>query len=307
MIPVKNKTNTVPSDQPKTQVLNNEFELFMREKKFLANVTEKTLKWYRSSWVAYQGYLEGEKVEGEISKAQLNGFMIHLRERGISSVSANTYARALNSFLSWLYENDYLKDHLKIKKLKEEQKVIATYTREHLETFFSWKPKRWYEWRMYALICTLIDTGARIDIELLSLKKADVDFENLLIKLMGKGGKERFVPMSLELRRILYRWLQKHEFEYVFPTKRGYRQSYRNVLRDFYELCESLGITGVRTSFHTFRHTFAVEYLRNGGGELYLQKALGHTTLQMTRRYANLNEQDLKDMHIKTSLLSRLR
>jgi hypothetical protein len=68
--------------------------------------------------------------------------MIHLRERGISSVSDNTYARALNSFLTRLYENDYVKEHLKIKKLKEEQKVIATYTRERLETFFASKPKR---------------------------------------------------------------------------------------------------------------------------------------------------------------------
>jgi site-specific recombinase XerD len=102
MILAKNKINNVPAEQPKTQVqfLDKEFDLFIREKKFLFNVTEKTLKWYQSSWIAYEGYLTAEGLQGEISKAQLNGFMIHLRERGISSVSANTYARALNSFLT---------------------------------------------------------------------------------------------------------------------------------------------------------------------------------------------------------------
>jgi len=287
--------------------MEKEFELFVKEKRFLTNVTNKTLSWYRASWAAYNHYLKAENLACELNKAQLQGFMIHLRERGISAISANTYARAINSFLSWLFENDYLKEHLRIKKLKEEEKVMPTYSRKDLEAFLSWKPKRWYEKRMYALICTLIDTGARIDIELLDLRRGDIDFDNLLIRLMGKGGKERLVPMSLDLRKILFNWLKTHNHEFVFPTKKGYRQSHRNLLRDFYELCDQLGIKSARNSFHTFRHTFATEYLRNGGGELYLQKTLGHTTLSTTRKYAQITAQDLVEKHMQNSLLSRIK
>lgn len=113
--------------------------------------------------------------------------------------------------------------------------------------------------------------------------------------------------MSLELRKILLRWLDKHERDLVFPTRNGLQYAYRNAIRDYKELCKRLGIEGVRTSFHTFRHTFAVNYVRSGGNVLYLQKALGHETLAMTRRYTELNEGDLTLMHKKTSILSRLR
>ena len=276
---------------------------FIREKKFLANVSDKTCRWYQASFDAFKKYHRGEPL----TQAHLNGFMVYLRESGVSAISANTYARAINSFLSWLFENGYLKEPIKIKKLKEEQKVLPVYSKQHLEAFLAWKPKTWYDHRLYALICTLIDTGARVDREILPLKREDIDFENLLVKLSGKGNKERIVPISLELRRILYRWLSKHNYDLIFPTRRGCKQGHRNVLRDFYELCDKLGITGPKRSLHRFRHTFATEYLRNGGGELYLQQALGHTTLTMVKKYAQINEQDLKLMHKKTSILSRMR
>jgi integrase/recombinase XerD len=111
--------------------------------------------------------------------------------------------------------------------------------------------------------------------------------------------------MSFELRKVLIRWLQKNEFELVFPTRDGCKQGYRNVFRDFKNLCKKLGLDV--TGFHRFRHTFAVEYVRNGGNILYFQKALGHSTLQMTPMYTELNDDDLKQMHKKTSILSRLK
>jgi hypothetical protein len=73
MILAKNKINNVTAQQPKTQAqfLDKEFDLFIRGKKFLSNVTEKTLKWYQSSRSAYKGCLAGEGLQGEISKTQL--------------------------------------------------------------------------------------------------------------------------------------------------------------------------------------------------------------------------------------------
>jgi integrase/recombinase XerD len=279
------------------------FERFVREKTYLSNVTPKTVSFYRQSFNAYI------KAVGEVmpDRFVLNDFVIKLRERGMSPTGANVYIRGINSFLSWLWENNQLGERLKIKQMKEEQKIIQTYTEAHIKAFVNWKPDGWYEWRMYALLCTLIDTGARIDRELLPLKREKVDLDNCLIRLSGKGNKERFVPMSLELRRILYRWLDKNEYDLVFPTRDGVKLSYRNAFRDFKNLCTKLGIEGVRTSFHTFRHTFAVNYVRNGGNIFYLQKALGHASLQVTRRYTELSEEDLKLMHKQTSILGRLR
>jgi integrase/recombinase XerD len=69
-------------------------------------------------------------------------------------------------------------------------------------------------------------------------------------------------------------------------------------------LCRTLGFEPPARCIHAMRHTFAVNYLRKGGSVFHLQKMLGHSTLEMTRRYANLMTEDLQAIHQKVSLLA---
>ncbi len=73
----------------------------------------------------------------------------------------------------------------------------------------------------------------------------------MLLKVKGKGGKHRLVPISFEGRQILFRWVQKHQFPVVFSTRSGTRMTRRNISRDITLLCQRAGITGVRTSPRT--------------------------------------------------------
>jgi integrase len=141
--------------------------------------------------------------------------------------------------------------------------------------------------RLHVLVLLLLDTGCRIS-EAIGLQWADVDFDNLLLKLHGKGAKDRLVPFSFELRRHLWRWRQVNRWDYVFTTQHGRHITHRNTLRDAGLLCEDLGIQAPARLLHAFRHTFAVNYIRRGGSVFHLQKVLGHSSLEMTRRYANL-------------------
>ena len=75
-------------------------------------------------------------------------------------------------------------------------------------------------------------------------------------------------------------------------------------MRDVKLLCKRLGFSRPARTLHAFRHTFAVNYLRRGGSVFHLQKVLGHSTLEMTRRYANLVTADLQAVHERVSLLS---
>jgi integrase/recombinase XerD len=75
-------------------------------------------------------------------------------------------------------------------------------------------------------------------------------------------------------------------------------------LRGVKLLCEQLGFAPPGRTLHAFRHTFAVNYLRRGGSVFHLQKVLGHSSLEMTRRYANLVTADLQAVHERVSLLS---
>jgi integrase/recombinase XerD len=151
----------------------------------------------------------------------------------------------------------------------------------------------------------LADTGARIG-EVIGLCWPDVDLDNLLLRMHGKGAKDRLVPFSFELRRHLWRWKSQAtgRGDLVFPANNGQRLGRRNMLRDVKILCRDLGVVIPARTLHAFRHSFATNYLRRGGSVFHLQKMLGHSTLEMTRRYANLVTADLSAVHEKLSLLT---
>ena len=151
----------------------------------------------------------------------------------------------------------------------------------------------------------MIDTGIRIN-EAINIEKSKIDFENLLLSVIGKGNKERIVPFSYELRKVLFKYAATQQFELLFCTKNGCKVTYDNILRDFYILVKKLGIEP-DGAFHAFRRTFATNYVRNGGNPLVLQRMLGHTTLQQTNVYIKLVSEDLQKEQHRTSLLNRLR
>ena len=109
-------------------------------------------------------------------------------------MTCNIYIRSINSFLTWLFENGHIREPLKIKQLKEEKRVRQEYSDAELSVLLSFKPRTFYEWRLYALISLLVDTGVRID-EALTLTQENVDLDNLVLTVHGKGNKERKVPL----------------------------------------------------------------------------------------------------------------
>ena len=190
---------------------------------------------------------------------------------------------------------------LRVSKLKEEHRVLPTFTSDDIARFVKWKPSTMMQKRLQTLVLTLIDTGIRIG-EALSLRWDDVDFDNLLLTVQGKGGKDRRVPFSFELRRILWRHQQRAPSPLVFSTCYGTRLDRRDVLRDVKRMCGRLGVKVPARTLHAFRHSFALNGIR-AGGCVPSATLLGHTTLQMTMKYVNLNVQDLQANHEKVSML----
>jgi integrase/recombinase XerD len=216
----------------------------------------------------------------------------------------NTYIKGINSFLDWLHENEATTERLKIKLLKQEKKVLRSFTDDELRRILNFKPKGFSESRIFALILTLIDTGGRID-EFLNLTRRQINFESLLIKVKGKGNKERLIPMSLELRKVLFRYLKTHNYDLVFPAKNGVKLNYQNSYRDLINLQRRLNIAPI--GFHALRRTFAKNYLRRGGNLLYLKAILGHSRLETTETYVEIETDALQETHMKTSLLGSLK
>jgi integrase/recombinase XerD len=149
--------------------------------------------------------------------------------------------------------------------MKEPHLVLPTFTAQQIQRLLAWKPKKLTGHRLVTLISLLADTGCRVS-EALTLHWKDIDFDNLLVLLHGKGSKDRIVPMSLELRKRLFLYQRKAEAKdgLLFGTQGRTKQGRRNVLRDVKLLCRKLGFEPPARTVHAMRHTFAVNYLRKG-------------------------------------------
>ena len=273
------------------------FEQFIHERQFITNVTPATVRWYRLSlsWLTTE-----QPTDDDIKKVILS-----IRSQGRTVTTVNCRLRAIRAYCRWAGLKTV------VPKLKEDTRELPTFSEKDVVRLLSWKPKTSSGHRLSTLISLLADVGARID-EALSLQWSDVDFDNLLLLLHGKGGKDRRVPMSLELRKRLFVWKRMQEKSQekstrVFGTRDDEKLGHRNVLRDVKNLCRTLGFEPPARTLHAMRHTFATNYLRHGGSVFHLQRALGHSSLEMTRRYAHLQTSDLSAVHERLSLLGQAR
>jgi len=277
-------------------------------------------------------YLSSQALSTEvdaIGPGEIRSFILYLKQKGrfsehpyatpqegrLSDHTVNTYLRAVRAFWSWLMEEGIIIDnpfhHVKLPKVTK--KVVTTFTAEQikalLEAIDMSSPQGQ---RDYVMILTLLDTGLRIS-ELINLKMENVHLDEGVVKVLGKGGKERLVPVGSEVVRFLWRYIgtlrpqpQNNLCHTVFLTFDGHpltTQYFRNRMKKY---GRKAGLSGVRCSPHTLRHTSAVSYLRNGGDAFTLQRLLGHTTLLMTRHYCEIADVDVKKAHVQASPVDNL-
>jgi len=218
------------------QAVNTLFDQYKKEMRYLKNFSEKTLKLYTEVFDRWMKYVAEMPTEKNLSQ-----FVIGMREAGLNTTSCNINIRSFNAFLGWLKENGHCPQtftngkSFKLAKLPEEKKQLRVFSDEDIAKILSFKPNDRNDQRIYALICTLIDTGIRIN-EALNIELDRVDFDNLMITVTkGKGKKERIVPMSIELRKVLHRYVTNHrktkfDSPFLFCTINGTTLSHRMIL-----------------------------------------------------------------------------
>ena len=283
------------------------FDQFLRERRFLKNVTDATLVWYRVAFKNYQALVPAADATLP-TKATLQHFVIALRERGITPVTRNTYVGAMNAFCAWLYQEGHARERVKLAKLRVERRLLTLLDDAQIRALITFKPKTFRQSRVHLGALLILDSGLRVS-EMLHLRNGDVDCDNLILKVFGKGQKERLVPFSPELRRRLYRYHQLRakkgiKSEFLFAGFEGSRWEKRNSTTSLYLLQDKLGLP--RFGWHRLRHTFATNYLRHGGDVVRLSMVLGHTQITTTQRYLHLVPDDLSTQHQRVSILGRL-
>lgn len=160
-----------------------------------------------------------------------------------------------------------------------------------------------------AIIVTLLDTGLRAQ-ELCNLLVSDYDPKRGLLSVRhGKGDKARSVFLGDVSRKHLWRYLSARSSPArgapLFATRAGGHLKAGALRRMIVRLGARCGVHGA--TLHRFRHTFAINFLRNGGNLFALQDLLGHASLPMVRRYARLAETDLQDAQRRASVADHWR
>ena len=196
----------------------------------------------------------------------------------------------------------------KVRIPKAPQKVIPTFSESQIQALLGVihtpTPVGFRDWTM---VLTLLDTGLRAS-ELVGLTVKNVNLDDGIVKVYGKGAKERIVPIGARVQKAIWKYLQRYRPQPANPRCANLfltRSGEPITVNRLETIIENYGgkarIKGIRCSPHTFRHTFAISYLRNGGDVFSLQRILGHSSLDVVRAYVNLAEADVKACHRRYS------
>ena len=287
-----------------------------------------TIRWYMGKLRIFKRYLEDNGFPTDVSRittGHIRAFLAHLRsdvkadennpnkpirDQPLSPRTIQGYARTLKAFYSWLHREGYIDDNpMKLVKIPKASKIIVeTLTegqiRRLLNTIDCTTP---LGFRDRCIILILLDTGIRLS-ELAGLTIHDVNLERGELKVMGKGQKQRLVPIGASVQKALWKYLNKYRPDPPYPSidslflnRMSMPMSPDSIYRMIKRRGEEAGIQGVRCSPHTLRHTFAKNFLLNGGDVFTLQKILGHTSLEVVRMYVNLVSDDILRQHRKYS------
>lgn len=290
----------------------------------------KTIAWYRDILNQFSAYLKTERYPCHLSAISLDivrGYVLYLRHKPkfkghpftptqadyLSPRTVQCHVRALKAFSSWLYAEGYTPEN-RLKNLKIPKAPVAVVeplTPEEIKKVTaSINKKSPTGTRNYALFATLLDTGLRAS-EAAGITLTNLNLADGYIKVMGKGSKERIVPIGKYIQMTLWSYIDKVRPELISPdynnlflTQAGKPITVNTVKLVFSRLARSSSVE--RLHAHLCRHTFAINYLLNGGDIFSLREILGHTTLEMVNHYLHFTSSQITDQHHKYSPMDRL-
>ncbi len=259
----------------------------------------------------YIHYLAHDKVRYEgnpyVSDERKN-------DKGLSPYTVNIRIRWLKAFFNVLVKEQILlrspMQNIKLMKVDEDTKEPLT--EDEVRLLLEQPNQKLYaQYRDYIIMVLMIDTGMRIS-EICSLEIGDIDFKSRYINLpasKNKNRKNRIIPLSSELIRLLtelvHETRQHFEVSHIFVSNYGEPLNVDTVRKALYNYAEKAGITKP-VSPHAFRHFYAKQAALNGMDIFTLQRTLGHADISTTRKYIQLEKEDIISQHNLYSPLQKI-
>lgn len=277
---------------------------FVNYLKIEKNAAEHTIINYKIDLRAFNVFL-GDKDVAAVDHLALRRFLADMRARSYAKRTVARKLASLRSFFKFLYREGYIKSNpiTAISSPKLDKKLPVFLDVDKV-TKLILKPDTKTEsgLRDRAILETLYSTGIRVS-ELVGLDTGDVDFISGVIKVLGKGSKERIVPIGDEAIAAIRRYLDKRnkrakDKDAVFLNNHGKRLTDRSVRRVIDKYIRACSIEE-KISPHSLRHSFATHLLDRGADLRCVQELLGHMNLSTTQIYTHVTMERLKSVYDK--------
>lgn len=261
--------------------------------------SSNTIESYKRDLAKFYEYIK--KDFKNIDKNDVKDYLKYINNMNERSVARNI--STLKSFYKFLIINKYIKDNPmdSISSPKLGKKLPNTLSEEDINKLLNIKLKDNFSYRNKAMLELMYATGLRVS-ELINLKVYDVNLDEALVKTMGKGSKERIIPVgdyALSALRVYieeYRssLFKKEINDYLFLNNHGKKMTRQG----FFKIIKKLAIEqGINKDFspHTLRHSFATHMLKHGADLRIIQELLGHSDVSTTQIYTHVSNEELEN------------
>ena len=293
------------------QEKNDFLRYLLREKNF----SENTIVSYRCALDTFGGFLK-KRAQGEgflqlLSQPVLRDFLVFLKRKGLKESSIAHRVFVLRSFFSYLLKQGKTRVDLGsgLSGPRRKKSLPSFLTVSQMENLLKAPPReKLAGMRDLAILELFYSTGMRLS-ELSNLALSDIDFHGQLIRVMGKGRKERIIPVGAEALAALTGYLKERRS--MLEDSAGHQHSQTIFLNRFGKKLTARSIGRIvkkyarkvseekRASPHMLRHTFATHLLDEGADLLTVKEILGHESLSTTQIYTHVTTERLKNAYKK--------
>ena len=281
--------------------MKRHIEKFLRYLEIEKNASSHTLLNYRLDLGNFKDFLKEAQV-GDVDYLFVRKYLAQLKEKNLSARTMGRKLSSLRSFFRFLVKEGYIKVNPvdAITSPKQEKTLPKFLTEEDVVRLIEAPDRETLKGlRDHAILETLYSTGMRIS-ELVSLTEEAVDFIGATVRVLGKGKKERVVPIGERALRAIRNYLAKRKVasHFIFLNKNKKPLSARGFRKEMDKYIRLISLKE-HISPHTLRHSFATHLLNRGADLRSVQELLGHANLSTTQIYTHLTTEKLKSVYEK--------
>lgn len=275
------------------------------------NLSGNTLKSYKTDLLSFLNFISQSEINdlSDIKTNHIAAFFKLLKDAGLNETSAARYFSSLKGFFKYLYKSDYIKSNPieRIPPPKISRKLPEVLNVREINLILEQPDvKDTIGLRDKAILEVFYACGTRVS-ELINIKVNDLFLSEEVIRVFGKGSKERLIPIGSSARKWVEKYLRKSRpilaknyksENYLFLNQRGTKFSRMGIWKIVNHYARQAGIEK-NVHPHTFRHSFATHLIEGGADLRAVQEMLGHSDISTTQIYTHIDRDYIKLVHKK--------